>query len=271
VVCDDCSTDATWLILADYEQKDRRIRCYLNETNLGPKKNFEKALGLCIGEYIALSDQDDVWTDDHLEVLHNNIDGNQVCCGSFVIINGKGERIGKSLDDYWGDISSLDHYSRMEYFLYQRSPYLGMAMLLRKSFVDIGLPIPENIESHDAWFFCLSDSCLSFKYIPAIINNYRKHDTNYTPPFRLGFFRRIHFTLMHIFFSRRRLNRLAFCTALLRKDFDIDHKMRQLLIEAKSYYENNPYFLYRLTHLAFWIKHYDIIFGQIQSICFYGV
>lgn len=61
IVCDDCSTDTTWNILLDYQVQDKRIKCYRDEENLGFKKNFEKAIGLCTGEYIALSDQDDVW------------------------------------------------------------------------------------------------------------------------------------------------------------------------------------------------------------------
>lgn len=73
IVCDDCSTDTTWNILLMYQLQDSRIKCYRNEENLGFKKNFEKAIGLCSGEYIALSDQDDIWTEKHLQVLVENL------------------------------------------------------------------------------------------------------------------------------------------------------------------------------------------------------
>ena len=69
IICDDCSTDNTWQILQEYAQKDSRIKVFENERNLGFKKNFEKAISLCNGKYIALSDQDDIWIDNHLEVL----------------------------------------------------------------------------------------------------------------------------------------------------------------------------------------------------------
>ena len=42
--------------------------------HLGFLKNFEKAIRICLdrgAEYVALSDQDDVWTDDYLMVLSN--------------------------------------------------------------------------------------------------------------------------------------------------------------------------------------------------------
>ena len=69
VVCDDCSTDSTRQILKEYEKKDKRINVFLNNNNLGFKNNFEKAISLCTGEYIALSDQDDIWDEKKLEIL----------------------------------------------------------------------------------------------------------------------------------------------------------------------------------------------------------
>lgn len=81
VVCDDCSTDSTVRILEEYVEKDARIKIFCNEQNLGFVKNFEKAISLCQGECIALSDQDDVWLPEHLQVLLENI-GEKDLCGT---------------------------------------------------------------------------------------------------------------------------------------------------------------------------------------------
>jgi glycosyltransferase involved in cell wall biosynthesis len=43
------------------------VRLSVNESNLGTAKNFEKAISLCRGDVILLSDQDDVWHSDKLE------------------------------------------------------------------------------------------------------------------------------------------------------------------------------------------------------------
>jgi len=70
VVCDDSSTDATLQILENFqEMAPFPVRIYRNEINLGPTKNFEKAVTLCNGDIIALSDQDDVWIPHKLEKL----------------------------------------------------------------------------------------------------------------------------------------------------------------------------------------------------------
>ena len=78
VACDDCSTDSTLKILNEYAEKDFRVKVFTNEKNLGFKKNFEKAIFLCSGDYIALSDQDDIWTENHLQVLLENIGNNDL-------------------------------------------------------------------------------------------------------------------------------------------------------------------------------------------------
>ena len=65
IICDDKSTDNTIDII--HNIKDKRIKLYQNNIQLGVVKNFEKAISLCNGEYIALSDQDDVWVEKKLE------------------------------------------------------------------------------------------------------------------------------------------------------------------------------------------------------------
>lgn len=68
VVCDDRSRDETASIIRDFEsQAPFPVRFYQNEKNLGVVKNFEKAISLCEGEVIFLSDQDDVWAPEKIE------------------------------------------------------------------------------------------------------------------------------------------------------------------------------------------------------------
>src|SRR5271168_1256902 len=62
VVCDDVSTDATPQILDDFARRAPfSVRIVKNSANVGYRRNFEQAIGLCQGEVIALSDQDDFW------------------------------------------------------------------------------------------------------------------------------------------------------------------------------------------------------------------
>lgn len=72
VVCDDGSTDETLSIIESFrENTSVDIRIYRNETNLGVCANFQKAVDLCNGDIIFLSDQDDVWHNDKVETIVN--------------------------------------------------------------------------------------------------------------------------------------------------------------------------------------------------------
>jgi glycosyltransferase involved in cell wall biosynthesis len=68
VVCDDGSTDRTLEIVRAFAASvSFPVRVVENEQNLGSSRNFEKAIQLCSGDLIALSDQDDVWYPTRLE------------------------------------------------------------------------------------------------------------------------------------------------------------------------------------------------------------
>lgn len=78
VICDDCSTDKTRDIITKYKKKyPNKIKLYLNEKNLGINRNWAKSLQLCSGEYIAICEGDDFWTDPKkLQIQSDFLDNN---------------------------------------------------------------------------------------------------------------------------------------------------------------------------------------------------
>jgi glycosyltransferase involved in cell wall biosynthesis len=67
VVCDDRSSDGTISILEAFARTAPfPVRIEKNDVRLGSTRNFEKAIGLCTGDLIATSDQDDVWLPEKL-------------------------------------------------------------------------------------------------------------------------------------------------------------------------------------------------------------
>ena len=94
VIVDDCSTDDTVLQINTYisQQKENRIKLYVNKSNLGYTMNFYKAISKTHGDYIFLSDQDDVWIPNKvarmLKVMA--LPGVQIACSNFEIIDESG-------------------------------------------------------------------------------------------------------------------------------------------------------------------------------------
>ncbi len=72
IVCDDNSSDKTQSILEKYKVS-HGLEYYINEKNLGISKNFAKAFSLCNGDFLAPSDQDDIWKKEKIETLVKEI------------------------------------------------------------------------------------------------------------------------------------------------------------------------------------------------------
>lgn len=67
IIQDDCSTDRTWEIINSYANVYQIIKVFKNDKQLGLNQNFITAFYRTSGNYIATSDQDDVWNSNKLE------------------------------------------------------------------------------------------------------------------------------------------------------------------------------------------------------------
>ncbi|MDJ0737489.1 MAG: glycosyltransferase family 2 protein [Nostocaceae cyanobacterium] len=76
IICDNASTDSTTEICQEYALKDKRIRYYRNEENLGAARNYNLTFELSNGEYFKWSACDDLLAPEFLakcvEVLDKN-------------------------------------------------------------------------------------------------------------------------------------------------------------------------------------------------------
>lgn len=181
IVCDDGSTDNTLSILQEYANNDSRIKIYQNERNLGFKRNFEKAIGLCKREYIALCDQDDIWYPNHLEILLNQIGDNSLSIGNSDIVDADNTFLNKRMSDTDHIHFIPQDYRKLLYreFFYA-NPFQGASMLLKQDFALKCIPIPDEVHYHDTWIStcaCLGQG-LAYTYTP--ITRYRQHGKNIT-------------------------------------------------------------------------------------------
>ena len=180
IVCDDCSTDTTWNILLDYQVQDKRIKCYRNEKNLGFKKNFEKEIRLCTGEYIALSDQDDIWTEDHLQVLYEGIGENDLVGANAYICDKEAIPLGIDFLSCFKIDFLPQTYDDWFFFMMFSNIFQGATCLIKKSLVQKAFPIPESIELHDHWLALVAVANKGVTYVNKCILYWRRHDNNTT-------------------------------------------------------------------------------------------
>lgn len=175
VVCDDCSTDTTIDILHNFQiQAPFPVRLFQNDKNLGFIKNFEKALSFCSGDLLFLSDQDDVWFENKLEIIEQAFSMHpekMVVLNDLEIATENLQPTGRSKLKNIRKLGLGDAY-----FI------IGCCTAIRRSWLDIALPIPEVVGyhhiPHDIWINKLADLLGLRLIIERPLQLYRRHGKN---------------------------------------------------------------------------------------------
>ena len=174
IAVDDRSTDNTLNILDEYAARYPKLTVYQNEYNKGFLRNFETAALYCKGEFIAFSDQDDLWELNKIELMVNAIGDNQLLYHDSELINDSGESLGKKMSDvfnfYRGD--------RPEVFLFDNC-VSGHAMMIRKDLLKHAFPLKETY-FHDWWLAYVAANIGTIDFIPQPLVKYRQHEKSST-------------------------------------------------------------------------------------------
>ena len=262
IICDDYSTDNTWDVLQENANRDNRIHCYRNESNLGFKKNFEKAMCLCSGEFIALSDQDDIWLQNHLEVLLTHIGDNMIVCGDAAIIDENDNRKGITLSDLdCVDFIPHNSFDKAYRIFFNTSIFQGASMLIRRDFLTYAIPVPELVNFHDAWFSALASCWGGLKSIPTIITLHRIHSSNSSshPIWKKCFF---------VYYRRRKhfKDRLTMAIEIQKRVPNLPIKTVDFLVFVERYYSRINFKMGRCLNEIFRLQHYSLVYTTRSKV-----
>lgn len=171
IVSDDNSTDNTLEIIKSLE--DPRINIFINSNPKGYTPNFENALSKASGKYIFLSDQDDIWKGNKVEVSLSYLKNYNFIVSDAEIINDKGEVIEESF-----------YMKRKPYYSFWRNIYkfgfLGCCFAFDRKILKTALPFPPNHKlcTHDNWIFLVASFDYSYKILEDKLIYYRRHSNN---------------------------------------------------------------------------------------------
>jgi len=180
IVTDDCSFDDTRHILKSYAAKDTRIKLYFNEENLGYTKNFEKALQLCTGRYIAFADQDDIWETGKISQLLPEIPGHIMVFHDSDLVDENNRRIGNYTVS---NTTRLYDGESCLPFLFSNCVH-GHATLFDSSLKQYLVPFDKRF-SHDWWLAYVAFNIGRVKYVDKILVHYRQHPSTITDTLKL--------------------------------------------------------------------------------------
>lgn len=258
IVCDDCSTDSTVQILREYEKNDSRIKLFVNEENLGFKKNFENAIGFCSGDYIALSDQDDIWLPEHLQVLIENIGTHSMAGGNAYLIDGEGTELRETLAERIG-FDERRSYKIFYRIFCNSTVFYGHSSLYKTVELRKALPIPNGISYHDAWFSaccCVSDG--GCKFVSSPISKYRLHGKNASGNHkRKKFLERV---TNFLFVKEFDTDRIIYCDEILKRFPHLSEELKLEILQVRELFTNRISNSHRIKSANFILKHYSDIY-----------
>jgi glycosyltransferase involved in cell wall biosynthesis len=184
VICDDGSSDGTWTILESYHRRyPELIRVYRNDCNLKPAKNFEKAISLCKNPLIALSDQDDIWRRDKLDILARRFEQKPdlgLVFSNAGLIDAEGERWDVDLWQTVGFDRRARDAIRNENALRTllRKPVItGCTIMFCATLKAVCLPISKYL-MHDYWISLVAAAHSRIDYVDKELVSYRQHTAN---------------------------------------------------------------------------------------------
>ena len=186
IVCDDRSTDATIEILTAFQHRAPfPVTIVRNPTNLGSTANFDQAMERASGDFLALSDQDDVWLPKKLSTLVHVLESDAALGGVFsdahIIESRQPGGDWPKTNRLW----TMHGFNRRKQkafatkeaaisLLLQADIVTGATLLVRTSLRPLWHPIPQSWV-HDGWLAWMLAVNTRLQPVPEPLMLYRLH------------------------------------------------------------------------------------------------
>ncbi len=177
LISDDASTKKEIKkILEEYQKKDKRIKLYLQEKNIGYNKNFEFLLKQANAKYIMFSDHDDIWYPQKVEKSIEKIQKEGV---DLVYSNAH-------------QINEEDQIIQQDYFKYKNVPLIekksklaisrcigiGCSQIITDTVKNEMIPFKKEVIAHDWLAAYIANEKKGMAYIKEPLFGYRLHSNN---------------------------------------------------------------------------------------------
>lgn len=176
IISDDGSTDSTLGIINAYNDSRIKLFTFSRDKNAYKKTselittNFEHALQQAQGNFIFLSDQDDIWLPGKVKKCMDALLRADLVVHDCSVVDSKKEII---YDSYFSFIKIKGGF--LPNFI--KIKYLGCCMAFRRDVLNAVLPMIPSV-AHDAWICYLGELLFRVERIPVLLSMYRRHGNN---------------------------------------------------------------------------------------------
>ena len=168
IVSDDGSTDNTISIINSID--DKRIRVIEGPRKQSPTSNFECALKASKGDFIFMSDQDDVWKPNKVNICMEWLQ-------RYDCVVSDAEVTDSSLNPLYPSLYAIMQVRQGRiYNTIWKNGYTGCCMAFRRNVLEASLPFPKDIPMHDIWIGNVAAYKYNVKFIPDKLISFRRHD-----------------------------------------------------------------------------------------------
>lgn len=175
IISDDASTDNTLNIINDLN--DSRVMILNHNKNICSStseyatRNFENALCKAKGDYIFLSDQDDVWLPNKITIMTKYLHKYDMVISDALITDENLNVIHKTR--FYPGCGQTRNLLKA-YF--STHPYQGSCMAFNRKVLGKALPFPPKVTSHDTWLGYVATTFFKTRLIPEKLMYYRRHE-----------------------------------------------------------------------------------------------
>jgi len=253
IICDDDSTDGTKKIIKDFAETNPHVFYYLNVNNIGVNKNFEGGFVKARGEFIAISDQDDIWLPNKIEEQLKLFTSEEIVLTHCLSARFSGTALPSKKYNYSSKLFEGNDVRK----LLLRNSVSGHNIIFRKKLLDKILPIPKDIY-YDWWIVQTAACNGNITASNKILAYQRAHENNITIKARTSVFQtqeeydeRI--TALHLFLKLKGLP-------------ESDKKFIEDLIEAFKKLET---FTFSKELYNYYLKNRNILFYHKKGLLKY--
>lgn len=174
IISVDAAEDGSLDLLKEMSREDDRIRL-VRGPGKGVVRNFDHAISRCAGDFIFLTDQDDVWVDGKVEKVMACFEDSEVkvVLHNAMITDELGAETGETMfalrKSRPGILKNL-----------VKNCYVGCCMAFRAELLSLIRPIPKEMYMHDYWIGTAAELSGKVALIEEPLLLYRRHSSNVT-------------------------------------------------------------------------------------------
>lgn len=169
IISDDGSTDDTIKIIESFNTPI--IKLFKNGFH-NYVLNFEFCLKQVSGDFIFLSDQDDVWVKDKVEIMLRYLQTYDLVCSNCYVVDKELKSLGRAF--FKDNVESKPGFLKNLW----KNQFLGCCLAFNRKVLESSLPFPNGLICHDTWIGLVAELCGKTKFIDDKLIYFRRHDSN---------------------------------------------------------------------------------------------